>query len=216
MNLVGITQRQEALQAEREDVVSQEHHRLRAPDDLGVVWPADGMTMFPQQPVAEGMEGVDGRVRLSVGHEQVDTRLHLLGGTLGEGQGQDLRRPRSLAGDEPGHTAGDDLGLACARPGDDEERSFLCVTAWRCRRSRPASSSRTPSMATGVSTAAMAGGPGCARCCGVRMAVIGAHGGAHPCQLRCHTVGVIPASRRARVSSPERGASATPRRMALT
>ncbi len=52
----------------------------------------DGVAVLAQEPVTEGVEGVDGRVRLAIGHEQVDARLHLVRGALREREGQDLRR----------------------------------------------------------------------------------------------------------------------------
>ena len=111
----GVPERQEALQAELEEMVAQQDDGLRAADDPRVHGPSDGVTVLAQQPVAEGVEGVDGRVRLAVGHEEVHARLHLVRGALREGQGQDLRRARPAAGDEPGDASRDDLRLAGAR-----------------------------------------------------------------------------------------------------
>ena len=91
-------------------------------DDPWVGGAADEMTMFPNETVGEGVERLDGRVRLSVRHEDIDTGLHLVRCTLRERQRQDLRGTSPPTGDEPGDATGDDLRLSGAGPSDDEER----------------------------------------------------------------------------------------------
>ena len=80
--------------------------------------------MLADHPVAEGVEGRDDGVRVAVRDEPIDPGLHLLGGLVGEGEGQDLRGLGAPGGDQPGDPPGDDLGLAGAGAGDDEERTL--------------------------------------------------------------------------------------------
>ena len=105
-------------------MVAQEDGGLRVADDPWVRGASDEMPLLAQQTVAEGVEGVDGGVRLAVGHEEVDASLHLIRGALREGQRQDLRRTGPATGDEPGDATGDDLRLAGPRARDDEQRAI--------------------------------------------------------------------------------------------
>ena len=70
------------------------------------------------------MEGFDWGRGVAVGNEAVDAPLHLLCRTLRKGECQDLFRLGTLLGDEPSHATRDDLGLPCARTGDNEERAL--------------------------------------------------------------------------------------------
>ena len=70
------------------------------------------------------MEGFDWGRGVSVGDEAVDAPLHLLRCALRKGECQDLFWLGALFGDEPGHATRDDLGLPCARTGDNEERAL--------------------------------------------------------------------------------------------
>ena len=87
----GIAERQVALETELEDVLAQKDDLLGASADAGSSR-ARAQGVLAQQPIAERVEGVDGRVRLAVGHQDVDARLHLLRRVVREGQRQDLAR----------------------------------------------------------------------------------------------------------------------------
>ena len=50
--------------------------------------------------------------------------LHLARGLVGEGDGEDLARPRLASGDEVGEARGERRGLSSARAGKDEHRAF--------------------------------------------------------------------------------------------
>ena len=73
------------------------------------------------------MERRDRGVRVSIRHELVHSRLHLVRGFVREGERKDLGGPGSAGRDQPGYTASDDLRLARAGPGDDKQRT-LAVT----------------------------------------------------------------------------------------
>ena len=76
--------------------------------------------VFADQPIAKRVECMDGRIRLAVWHEDINARLHLLGGVVRERQRKDLARQRASSGDQPGDASGNDLRLACARTGQYE------------------------------------------------------------------------------------------------
>jgi hypothetical protein len=54
----------------------------------------------------------------------VHALAHLLGGLVGEGDGQDGVGRDAFLGDEPGDAAGDDAGLARAGSGQNEQGAF--------------------------------------------------------------------------------------------
>ena len=116
-----VAERTVALELEREEMLAQEDDRLGPAQDPDVGWQPELQGVLPDQPVSERMERPDGRVRVAVWHELIDPDLHLRRGLLGEGQGQDLRRPGAPGGDQPGDPAGDHLGLAGPGPGHDEQ-----------------------------------------------------------------------------------------------
>ena len=69
---------------------------------------------------------------LEGGQGLLHTGLHLARGLLGEGQRQNVSRPKSRLGParrfEQMHDAlGDDARLAAARPGNDQKRSFAVL-----------------------------------------------------------------------------------------
>jgi len=117
-----VRQRPEEAQAERLHAAPEQDHGLGAAEDARLTGQPELEGVIPDETVAEGMEGVDGRAGLPVRHEPVDPCLHLVGGLLREGQGEDLLRPRALGGDEPGDAMGDDARLAGARAGQHEQR----------------------------------------------------------------------------------------------
>jgi hypothetical protein len=82
------------------------------------------MCIRTEQLIAKGVEGFDWGCGVAVGNEAIDAPLHLLRSTLRKGERQDLFWIGALFGDEPCDTTCDDLGLPCARTGDDEEWPF--------------------------------------------------------------------------------------------
>jgi len=74
---------------------------------------------------ADGMEGSDDRKRTSIRSFQDggDPFLHLLGGFVGEGHGQNVTRADPSLLDEVGDAVGKCLGLSRARSGDDQHRT---------------------------------------------------------------------------------------------
>ena len=122
--LVRVPQRQEALEPQLEEPLPQEDQDLGGRLDAQLRGEPQLHGVLAHQPVAEGVEGGEGRPDEPVGHEQVHPRLHLGGRLVGEGEAEDLLRAGPLGGDEPGDAAGDDLGLARARARHDQERAL--------------------------------------------------------------------------------------------
>ena len=118
-----ITERPIPLELEVEQPLAQEDHDLGPRQDPDVRRDAELHRVVPDQPVPEGVERRDRGVGVAVWDELVDPGLHLGRGLVGEGQGEDLRRPGAVGGDEPGDPPGHDLGLAGSRTGHDQERT---------------------------------------------------------------------------------------------
>ena len=57
------------------------------------------------------------------GSQPLDAAAHLLGGLVGEGQGEDLLA-RGRLGQQSGDAMGDHAGLSAARPGQDQQGAF--------------------------------------------------------------------------------------------
>ena len=112
------------VEIEGEEVLVEEDHRLGPAQDPDVRRHAEFERVLPDQAIAERMERADRRVRVAVRDELVDAELHLGGGLVGEGQGEDLRRLGPAGGDQPGDPPGDDLRLAGPGPGDHEQRAL--------------------------------------------------------------------------------------------
>ena len=117
-----IAERPVRVEVELEQVLAQEDDDLRPAQDAQVGRQAELERVFADEPVAKGVKGRDRGVGVAVRDELVDTDRHLVGGLVGEGQGQDLRRLGPMGRDEPGDPPGDDLGLPGAGAGDDEQR----------------------------------------------------------------------------------------------
>ena len=117
-----VSQRAVSVEWQLEEMLAQEDDLLRARQDGRAVRQAGLQRVVPQNPVPEGVEGPDLGVVVAVGHQPVDPLDHLVSGTVGERQRQDLGRPRQLLGDQPGDAARDDRGLAGPRAGDDQQR----------------------------------------------------------------------------------------------
>ena len=118
-----VAERAVGIEVELEEVLAQEDHDLGPGQDAQVGRQPELERVVPDEAVAEGMERRDRGVRVAVRHELVDADRHLLGGLVGEGQGQDLRRLRTPGRDEPRDPPGDDLGLAGAGAGDHQQRA---------------------------------------------------------------------------------------------
>ena len=101
---------------------------------------------------------VDTHIFSATGPDQsADPLLHLVGGLVGERDGQDLERRDALAPDQVGDAVGEHPGLARARAGDDQQRPAVWVTASRCAGFSPSSRSSDGS-AAGISFTLPAGG----------------------------------------------------------
>ena len=105
-------------------MLAEEDHRLGSREDPSVGREADLVGELPDQAVAEGMEGRDRGVGEAVRDELIHAELHLRSGLVREGQAEDLRWPGAAGRHEPGDPAGDDLRLAGAGAGHDEQRTF--------------------------------------------------------------------------------------------
>ena len=119
-----IAERQVGLETELEEALAEKDDGLGPGEDPGIGRAADLQRELADEPVAEGVKGRDAGVRIAVRDELVHPNLHLLGGLVGEGEGQDLGRHRPAGGDEPGDSASDDLGLARTWAGHDEHRTL--------------------------------------------------------------------------------------------
>ena len=117
----GVAEGAVVREGKLEQPVAEEDDLLGAVQHAEVGRQADLERVLAHQPVAEGVESRNFHVGVAVGHQGVDALLHLRGGLLGEGQGQDLFGTRLALGDEVGDAPGDDGGLAGAGAGDDQE-----------------------------------------------------------------------------------------------
>ena len=119
-----VAERPVLLEPQVEQALAQEDDHLRPRQHADVRREADLERELADQPVAEGVERRDRRVRVAVRDELVHPELHLLRGLVRERQREDLRRSCPPRRDQPGDPAGDDLGLAGPRARDDEERAL--------------------------------------------------------------------------------------------
>ena len=90
----GVAERPVVPERKLEEVVAQEDHLLRAGEHAEVRREPELERVLLDEAVAEGVKGGDLHVGVAVGHERVDPLLHLGGGLVGEGEGQDLGRTR--------------------------------------------------------------------------------------------------------------------------
>ena len=121
----GVAQRAVVLERELEQVVAEEDHLLGAGEHAEVGREPQLQRVLLDQPVAEGVEGGELHVGVTVGDERVHPLLHLDGGLVGEGEGEDLGGAGAPGRDQVGDPPGDDGGLARAGAGDDEQRARL-------------------------------------------------------------------------------------------
>ena len=119
-----LTERPVVVERQAEQVLAEEDGLVDVGQQPEVRRIAGVEGVVAQDPLAERVEGADLGEGRGVGHEDVDPGLHLAGRLLGEGHGQDLGGAGGLDGDQPGDAVGDDLGLARAGPGDDQQRPF--------------------------------------------------------------------------------------------
>ncbi len=92
-----VAERPVGVEVELEQVLAQEDDDLGPGQDAHVGRQPELERVLADEAVAEGVERRDRRVRVAVRHELVDADRHLLGGLVGERQGQDLRRPAPAA-----------------------------------------------------------------------------------------------------------------------
>ena len=118
-----VAQRPVLVQPQLEHVLAQEHDGLGAREHPHVRRQSELQGELPDEPVPEGVERGDRRVRVAVRDQLVHADLHLVRGLVRERESQDLRRPCPLGGDEPGDPPRDDRRLAGARARDDQQRS---------------------------------------------------------------------------------------------
>ncbi len=85
---------------------------------------AQTLGLAPQDASAHGVEGADPHGARHGTDERLDARLHLAGGLVREGDGQDLVRPHAVHTDEIGHAMGQHAGLARTGAGQDEQGTF--------------------------------------------------------------------------------------------
>jgi hypothetical protein len=78
--------------------------------------------MRAQHAVAQAVEGADPHAARVDRQHRRQPRLHLLGGLVGEGHGQDAGRRHAPVLDQPGDPRGQHAGLAAARAGQDQGR----------------------------------------------------------------------------------------------
>ena len=115
--------RREALGVEAEvaDHVAGEADGVGLVVDRELAGVAEAVGVGPQHPHAGRVERADPHRAGDRADEVGDAVAHLVGGLVGERDGQDPRRVHALV-DQVGDAVGQDPGLARAGPGDDEQR----------------------------------------------------------------------------------------------
>ena len=94
-------------------------------EDREVGLEADQLGMAAKHPRRDRMEGAEPRHALErAARKRANAFAHLARRLVGEGDGEDLARPRLAAGDEVGKASGQRRGFSGARTGEDEHRSF--------------------------------------------------------------------------------------------
>ena len=120
--LCGVAERQEPLEAKLKEVFAEQQHYFCASKYAQFARESESVGIRTKQLVAPRMKGLDRRRGVTVGHQPIDTPLHLLGRALRKGQRQDLFRLGALLGDKPGDPTGDDLRLTGSRTGNHQKR----------------------------------------------------------------------------------------------
>ncbi len=89
---------------------------------------ADQFGVATDQPRADGVEGAKPWHALDRGSDQLaDALLHLAGGLVGEGDGEDLVATGFSRGKDMGDAGGQDAGLSRAGAGEDQQGAFGCL-----------------------------------------------------------------------------------------
>jgi hypothetical protein len=83
---------------------------------------AEPLGLDPQQPGAGGVEGHHPHPPLDLADERGDPLAHLVGGLVGEGDREDLVRPRLARREQPGDPVGEHPGLARPGAGQHQQR----------------------------------------------------------------------------------------------
>ena len=122
--LCRVAERQEAFKAELKEVFAEQQHHLSPPQHPHLARETESMGIRTKQLVTPRMKGFDRRRCVAVGHQPINTPLHLLGRPLSKRQCQDLFGFGALLSDEPSHAPGDDLRFACARASNHQEWTF--------------------------------------------------------------------------------------------
>ena len=102
-------------------MLAKEQNDFGAAQNAQLAREAEPMCIGAEQLITKGMKGFDWGRGVAVRNEAIDAPLHLLCRALRKGECQDLFWLGTLFGDQPGNATCDDLGLASARTGDDEE-----------------------------------------------------------------------------------------------
>ena len=105
------------------EVLAHEDHLLRRREHAKLAGPAELECELAEDLVAESVESTDDRVVQTDRCVDVDALLHLVGGALGECDGQDLVRLRGARRDEVDDPRGQDMGLPRSGARDDKKRS---------------------------------------------------------------------------------------------
>ena len=103
-------------------MLTHEDHLLRRREDAKLAGPAKLESELAEDLVAEAMECADDGVVQADRRVDIDALLHLVGGALGECDGQDLVRLRGARRDEVDDPRGQDMGLPRSGASDDKKR----------------------------------------------------------------------------------------------
>src|SRR5262249_28984751 len=85
--------------------------------------PAEAVDVLAEHLGSEGVEGADGERLCALPHQPHHPFLHLAGGLVGEGDGED-GAGWDPAGEQPGDAVGDDPRLSAPCPGEHQEGAF--------------------------------------------------------------------------------------------
>jgi len=100
-------------------------HLVRSRIDGEVLLVAQALDVALQHPDAQRVEGgEDDSLAVLAADDMLHPLLHLLGGLVGEGHGEDPVRRHLEVQDQVGDPVGDDAGFSGAGAGQDEQRPF--------------------------------------------------------------------------------------------
>ena len=117
--------RREALRVERQvaDHVAGEAVGVGLVVDRELLRIREPVGIPPEDPHASRVEGRDPHLLRHRTHQRADPRLHLVGGLVGEGDGQDLERADPVVADQVGDAVREHPRLARPGAGDDQQRA---------------------------------------------------------------------------------------------